>query len=362
MSRVATTPPSAGARAWRLPARVVIPGTLLLAALMSTRFLAQPFVWHHWPLDEVLLGWRDIFIGHAVTALAIGVALMVFGRVRVHEAGLRAALMAAAIVVGAAIGELLPSAFDPRAGWVDVPSALGRTLQAIVVACCVAAMVALWHRSVAARSALDAAELRRTQLVQQLVQRRLQALRSRIEPHFLFNTLATVRRLHQTDPAQGARLLEHFVAYLRWTLASANVQHIRLGQEVDLVHAYLSVVATRMSGRLALRWDVPEALRDCLVPPLALATLAENAVKHGIASQPEGGVISVRARTLGGTLEVTVADTGVGLSGSGGSGIGLANIRARLATLYGDAASLGLERNAPQGVLARLRLPLHSVL
>jgi LytS/YehU family sensor histidine kinase len=124
------------------------------------------------------------------------------------------------------------------------------------------------------------------------------------------------------------------------------------------VHAYLSVVATRMSGRLVLRWDIPEALRDCAVPPLAVATLAENAVKHGIASMPEGGTIEVSARALGATLEVTVADTGVGLSGSGGSGIGLSNIRARLTTLYGDAASLGLEHHPPHGVLARLQLPL----
>jgi anti-sigma regulatory factor (Ser/Thr protein kinase) len=342
-STASTTPPSAGARAWHLPARVVIPGALLVAALMSTRFLAQPFVWRHWPLDEVLLGWRDIFVGHAVTALAIGVALMVAGRLSVRGLGLRAALMAAAIVAGAALGELLPQAFDPRAGWFDVQGALGRMLQAVVVACSVAAMVALWRRSAAARSALDAAELRRTQVEQQLVQQRLQALRSRIEPHFLFNTL-----------------LEHFVAYLHWTLASANVQHIRLGQEVDLVHAYLSVVATRMSGRLALHWDVPDALRECLVPPLVVATLAENAVKHGVASQPEGGTIAVQARALGTMLEITVVDTGVGLSGSGGSGMGLANIRARLATLDGDAASLGLEHNPPHGVLARLRLPLRS--
>ena len=349
------------ARAWDAPARVVIPAALLVALLLSVQFLAQPFVWRNWPLDEVLLGWRDVFASRALTALSIGLALMAAGRVSVRRASTRAALLAAAITGGAAVGELLPLLFEDRVAQADVLFAAARLLRATVVGCSVAAMVALWRRAADARRAVDAAELQRTQIEQQMAQLRLQVLRSRIEPHFLFNTLATVRRLHHTQPEQGARLLEHFVAYLRWTLASADAQQIRLGQEVDLVNAYLSVVATRMSGRLELRWDVPDGLRDCAVPPLAIATLAENAVKHGIALQPEGCMIEVRASALGSTLEITVTDTGAGLSGSGGSGIGLANVRARLATLYGAAASLGLDHNAPHGVIARLRLPLRSV-
>jgi Histidine kinase len=345
--------------AWDAPARIVIPAALLIALLLSTQFLAQPFVWRNWPLDEVLLGWRDVFFSRALTALAIGAALMAAGRLRVRRAGVRAGLLASAIATGAAAGELLPLAFDAQATSIELQLAVGRLLQTTLVGCGVAAMVSLWQSSAAARAAAQDVELRRTRIEQQLAQLRLQVLRSRIEPHFLFNTLATVRRLHQTDPAQGQRLLGHFIAYLRWTLASAEVQHIRLGQEVDLVHAYLSVVAARMSGRLGLHWHVTEALRDCMVPPLVLATLAENAVKHGIASMPEGGAIDVCAHALdAGTLEITVADTGAGLSGSGGSGIGLTNVRARLETLYGGAASLGLEHNPPHGVLARLRLPL----
>jgi signal transduction histidine kinase len=352
-------PTPARERAWHLSARLVIPTALGVALLLSTQFLAQPFVWRNWPLDEVLLGWRDVLTARAITALAIGTALIAAGRLRVRHAGARAALLVGAIASGAAAGELLPLAFDAQATSIDLQLAVGRLLQTTLVGCSVAAMVSLWLRSAAARAAAQDAELRRSRTEQQLAQLRLQVLRSRIEPHFLFNTLATVRRLHQTDPAQGRQLLGHFVAYLRWTRVSAEVQHIRLGQEVDLVHAYLSVVATRMSGRLTLRSDVPDALRDCAVPPLVLATLAENAVKHGIASMPEGGTIEVRAQALdAGTLELTVADTGAGLSGSGGTGIGLANVRARLATLYGDAASLGLEHNPPHGVLARVRLPL----
>ena len=98
-------------------------------------------------------------------------------------------------------------------------------------------------------------------------------------------------------------------------------------------------------------------LRGCELPPLLIASLVENAVKHGIAPRPEGGMIEVAARAVGALLEVTVADTGAGFSGSGGSGIGLLNTRARLATLYGAAGTLTLENNRPSGVLARMRLP-----
>ena len=191
--------------------------------------------------------------------------------------------------------------------------------------------------------------LRRSQADSQVAQLRLQSLRSRIEPHFLFNTLATVRRLHHTDPADGARLLGHFLSYLRLTLASETAQHATLGDEIDLVGAYLHIVALRMSGRLKLRWDVSAELRGCELPPLLIASLVENAVKHGIAPRPEGGMIEVAARAVGALLEVTVADTGAGFSGSGGSGIGLLNTRARLATLYGAAGTLTLENNRPSG-------------
>jgi signal transduction histidine kinase len=352
-------PAASPARAWDLPASVVLPGALGAAVLISTQYLFQPFVWRHFPMDEILLGWLDVMGDRAVTALAIGLALLAANRMAERASRrVQVALVCAAIAFGAAVGELVPLAADNRIGPQDVHLALGRVLQWTLVGCSIAAMHHLWRRSVDVRAAVQAEELRTSQIERQLSEMRLQLLRSRIEPHFLFNTLATVRRLHHTDPVQGARLLAHFLSYLRSTLASEQVQHGTLGQEIDLVHAYLNIAAMRMSGRLTLRWNVPDDLRPCDLPPLTVATLAENAVKHGIAPHAAGGTIEVSAQAIGGVLEVTVADTGAGFSGSGGSGIGLANTRARLATLYGAAGTLTLENNRPAGVVARMRLPL----
>jgi len=348
-------PPAA--RAWDVPATVVLPGALLVALLISTQYLFQPFVWRNWPVDEVLLGWVDILWGRAVTAFSIGAALVLAGRVPVRSALLRAALMAVAIAIGAAVGELAPLLLHDEGTENDVQRALGRVMRWTVLGGSISAMVYLWRRSGDARACAQAADLRRALTERQLAQTNLQVLRSRLEPHFLFNTLATVRRLQQTEPAQGARLLDKLLSYLRLTLGADTARQSTLGQEVDLVESYLGVVAMRMSGRLTLHWDVPAELRACELPALTIATLVENAVKHGIAPQAEGGSIEVRARAQGGMLEVTVADTGAGFSGVGGSGIGLANIRARLATLYGAQATLELAAHVPSGVCARLCVP-----
>ena len=345
--------PSAGAhQAWRLPPATVLPWSVLIAVAMSTQFLFQPFVWRNWPLDEVLLGWSEVVRDRVVVALAIALALIGAGRAPARTPAGHALLLGAAIVFGAAVGEV---ALVGAPG--DARSVFGRVLRWCVIAGSVAAMFFLWRRTADANAAVQATELRRAQTKRQIAQARLQALRSQIEPHFLFNTLATVRRLHHTEPGQGAQLLASFLDYLRLTLPTLRDERSTLGQEIDLVQAYLGVVAVRMSGRLQVSFDVPAELRGVEFPPLSIATLVENAIKHGIAPLPAGGTVHVQARRLGAVVEVSVADTGVGFSGLGGSGIGLANIRARLQTLYGEQGVLVLETNQPSGVRASIRLP-----
>jgi LytS/YehU family sensor histidine kinase len=116
-----------------------------------------------------------------------------------------------------------------------------------------------------------------------------------------------------------------------------------------------------MGRRLAFEIDVPEALREVNVPSMMLTTLAENAIKHGLGPLPEGGFLRISARADDHRLRLIVADTGRGFEASSGTGVGLANIRARLAALYCGAARLVLVENAPRGVSATIELPFSAV-
>jgi LytS/YehU family sensor histidine kinase len=228
-----------------------------------------------------------------------------------------------------------------------------------VIAFAMAGTFYLWRYSADADERLRDESLRRASIEQQLTNTRLFALKSQIEPHFLFNTLATLRRLHHVEPAAGTHMLANFIDYLHRIMPMLERSEVPLGEELDLMQAYLSVIRIRMAGRLTVKIDVPDALRSVYVPPLALATLVENAVKHGIAPSPSAGEISISGVELAGQVELCVADTGVGLrvESGGGSGIGLSNVRARLITLYGVSSSLCVEANAPRGVRATICLP-----
>jgi signal transduction histidine kinase len=333
-----------------------------VALTMSTQLLFQPFVWRGFDGDEILSGWLDLLVQRLAVALPIAGTVALASRAPARTPPVRAMLFAVAIAASAITGELALVAWGSLAAPPDARSLIVRATQWFILATSVAGLYYLWRRGVAARAATQAAEMRRIRLERQVVQARLQTLRSQIEPHFLFNTLATLRRLHETEPNRGAQLLAHFLEYLRTTLPQRHAGPGTLRQEVDLARAYLGMVKVRMGDRLSFDLDVPAELLDTEFPALTIATLVENAVKHGVGPSPQGGRIEVRARRLDAAhLEVTVSDTGVGFSGSGGSGIGLANVRARLGTLYGAGASLSLGANVPTGVRASMRLPATSV-
>jgi signal transduction histidine kinase len=203
-----------------------------------------------------------------------------------------------------------------------------------------------------------AAELRRRSLETQQLATRLRLLQAQVEPHFLFNTLSNVRRLCQSDAAAGRAMLGQLSRYLRAALPRMRSNETTLAEEIDLVSAYLGVQKIRMGERLESSIDAPAALLDVRVPPMILATLVENAVKHGIGPLAEGGSIRVTAEQAGGALRLSVADNGRGLVAASGSGVGLANIRARLAALYGERAALRLQANSPRGVVAIISLPM----
>lgn len=199
----------------------------------------------------------------------------------------------------------------------------------------------------------------------QLAEARLMVMRAQVEPHFLFNTLAHVQALQEIDPPQAGVMLERLISYLRAAMPTMRETTSTLGREVEVVRAYLDLLKIRMGERLRYVINVPADLNGIALPPTMIATLVENAIKHGLEPKKEGGTIAINVRVLPGlngapdTLEVLVADDGLGLGGAetGGTGIGLANTRERLKMLYGTSGSLQVEPNAPSGVRAILRVP-----
>lgn len=199
----------------------------------------------------------------------------------------------------------------------------------------------------------------------QITEARLQALQAQVEPHFLYNTLANVQALTEVDPPAANAMVGHLIQYLRAALPKMRESISTLGQEVELVTAYLNIQKMRMGPRLEFGIEVPPDLLNKSFPPMMLPSLVENAIKHGLEPVREGGRIDVvvaRVVTAGGDrIRLQVRDTGRGLSDApaqSGSGVGLSNLRERLAGLYGDAARFTIESNDPRGVIATIEIPV----
>jgi signal transduction histidine kinase len=194
----------------------------------------------------------------------------------------------------------------------------------------------------------------------------LKALQAQVEPHFLFNALASLQQLIRQKPATAERFLGELHDYLRLALPSMREPLSTVDKELALARSYLTIMATRFGGRL--RFTV-QAGPDCAghsVPPMMLLTLVENAVRHGIEPLARGGEVGIDARREGERLVLEVRDDGAGLLGATqnntkGQGVGLVNVRDRLASLYGEAAQLRVEQRDQGGVSARILLPWAGV-
>ncbi|WP_167759780.1 sensor histidine kinase [Massilia horti] len=209
-----------------------------------------------------------------------------------------------------------------------------------------------------------AKERARAEIVErQAVQAQLQLLQAQIEPHMLFNTLANLQGLIAIDPERASHILDQFIQYLRATLTSSRAPHTTLAQEFELIDAYLGLMCMRMGERLRYRLELPDALRRLPLPPMLLQPLVENAIIHGLEPTVAGGEITISARVSGDMLDLSVCDTGCGLSDAprtAGTRVGVANTRDRLQGLFGERARLELETAIPRGTIARLTLPLEQ--
>jgi sensor histidine kinase YesM len=222
--------------------------------------------------------------------------------------------------------------------------------------------VATSVRAAQARADLLRVEAERNLMSRQVVEAQLKMMQAQVEPHFLFNTLANVRFLQDSDPAGAGRMLDHLIDYLHAALPQMRESSTTLAKETELARAYLEILRIRMGGRLEFAIRLPQDLSNVSFPPMMLLSLVENAIKHGLEPMREGGRIDIEAEADHGRLRLAVKDTGAGLgaeSGSeAGSGVGLANIRQRLKTLFGDSATLTLQENRPHGTIATIEIPL----
>jgi LytS/YehU family sensor histidine kinase len=204
-------------------------------------------------------------------------------------------------------------------------------------------------------------ELAASQLETQLVRADLQALKMQLQPHFLFNALHTIGSLVRTGDKDGAiRVVAGLGDLLRRVQDGGSQQEVALDQELEFVRAYLAIERIRFRDRLDVTIDVPDEVRDAVVPHLILQPLVENAIRHGIAQRRDAGRLQVRARQAGERLEVSVRDDGPGLPNGQppGGGIGLANARARLERLYGADCELTFGNAAGRGFEVRVSVPL----
>jgi signal transduction histidine kinase len=229
----------------------------------------------------------------------------------------------------------------------------------------VALIANLRNREYRALAANLEAEARQSELSRQLAESKLKLLQLQIEPHFLFNTLGSAQQLAERDAPEAARLISDLIRFLRASTPTLRDDATTVKHDAAMIRAYLRIMQTRLGARLQWSVAIPEDLEDGSLPPGMLITLVENAIKHGIEPVPSGGRIDVTAQREahpdGAHIALTVADTGAGIVGAPAAcGIGLANIRERLALLYGERAVLETDANVPRGFVARLVLPLEG--
>ena len=332
----------------------------VLAFGMSTQLFFSVDVFEHYTAAEVFKGWIEQFGDALVMGTCMLAATLAVEAKAPPDAWWKLGALAAAVTAAAAVAMTQLTAFHYPSGF--YPSAMqlaGDTLRFVIPGALIAIVWSIHRREARTMRNLQRVELDRIALNRRMLEAQLQVMEAQIEPHFLFNTLATVKRLYRSEPKSGERMLERLGHYLAHALPKIRDDETTLGSEFELARAYLDVLQVRMGERLAFSVSVPAPLANEPFPPMMLITLVENAIKHGLGPLPEGGRIDIEASAAGGLVRVRVADNGRGfhLSSGSGSGIGLANIRSRLAALYGGRASFQLLPNEPRGVVSLIEVP-----
>ena len=335
---------------WRRAAITFVVATVIVAFVKWVLHMENPFL--------------DLLVSGQVVGFTIMLAVSVAGNLPLGRVPKPVAQLLA-VVVASFVGTVLVVLVKGRSlaaaltEWEGISRFSTTATLGVIFGGLVTAFFIFRERETASRAALLRAEAERNLIARRMAEAQLALLQAQVEPHFLFNTLANVRYLAENDPPGAVRMLDHLIDYLKAALPRMREGTSTLGKETDLIRAYLGIQQIRMGDRLRFAFDVPEALLARAFPPSMAISLVENAIRHGIEPCCECADITVSATAEGGMLRLTVADTGVGMKTEGGTGIGLANIRARLHELFGERGRLVIESNAPQGVRATIEIPDH---
>lgn len=183
----------------------------------------------------------------------------------------------------------------------------------------------------------------------------LKVLRAQIDPHFLFNSLNSINALITADPAGARRMCVLLAEFLRGCLKLGSAERISLDEEIQLAQHYLSIEKVRLGSRLTIETDVESTCKKCLVPPLILQPLIENAITHGVSRMLEGGTVRIEARQHGDAVRIVVENPFEAKTGTkNGIGLGIKNVRMRLANLFNSDAQVNLKDDGGQ-----FRIELH---
>jgi Histidine kinase len=345
-----------GRGAWR---RVGLAALIALAYAVEVLF--QPDVFTGFEPGPIVVAVATLFTQGFCAACAILVAVSLVERRREPVAWRYTSMLVLAVCAASAVGVLLWALVGHRGSLVDaVPYLAGVALRFALLGVFLALVDGFQRRLRLARARERELQMAQAALEAQSDLAQLRLLEAQIEPHFLFNTIANLRRTWRVDPALGGRMHDNVMRYLSASLPQMRAASSTLGAEVELTRAYLELFSLRMGSRLSFSIDLPNSLTTVCFPRMILVTLAENAIKHGLMPSDQGGTITIEAHTEAASLVISVVDDGVGFGAAdtAGTGIGLANIRARLLTQYGGAARLSLSPAQGGGVVASLRVPM----
>jgi len=361
--------------AWRgiTPAQVATTFALGCAHALYLRIVFVPWELSVYYPSVLLKG----LVGDQIPAFALLLAFVVADRVTGKDPNRRGAY-ALAVVTGAIAGAILGSLvhqwlgtfvweFGPNTyaadGYTFIMRRLDTTLWGFFEWATLGGAI-VWlvndrRRARRARERMQGAELDRIAAAKRTVESELQAMQARVEPQFLFSTLAQVRDLYDVDKARSGLMLDELIAYLRAAMPRMRDTSSTVGQEIELVRAYMGVVRLRLGERLPFEIETPEQVADARMPPMTLLPLVDHAVAHGLGARQATGSIRIRTGIAEGKVRLEIADSGVGFLPET-EGDAIAGIRERLAALYGDAARLELRRVDATVSTAVLEIPLQS--